>query len=116
MVQCVNGVARRLLLRLSSQAPARQHVVEQNQAVLPDSRQNQFIVGVVFRFGRVNEREVEGQAGFEPLQRRDRWAEAKLDAVLDTGLRPITLRYARPFLAFVNAYKPSAARQRARDA
>src|SRR5260370_28362301 len=116
MVQLINCPARGLRHRFSSEATVPQHVVEQNQTVLPDSRQHQFIVGVVFGLGRVNGSEVEGQGGFEGLEGRDGGADMQLDAVPDAGFEPIALSYAGPFLAVVEADKPSIRRQTTRDA
>src|SRR6266498_1970059 len=64
-VQRVKGAGASVLDRFNGDLAVVEHVIEENQAIGADARQNQFVVCVVFSFVGINEREIESKTWFE---------------------------------------------------
>ena len=87
----------------SPEASAPKHVVEENQPVLPNAWQEQFVIGIVFGFVGIDESKVEPEVAIQLLQGRNGGAEPQLNFVFNAGLRPVYAGDAGPFLTLVDA-------------
>ena len=65
MVQSIDGQSGCLLDRFADEFPGPKHIVEQDETVLPDAGQDQFVIRLVLRLVGIDEDKVEGQSGLE---------------------------------------------------
>src|SRR6185369_13727187 len=87
-IQCVNRIARLIINRPGAKSSTPQHIVEQNDSILPHSWQDQLVIILILSFLRIDKGKVKRDTCLELLQNSDRLPKAQLDPVLDACQRP----------------------------
>ena len=68
LIEGIDGTAGRFLDGRANDFARPEHVVEEDQSVLPDAGQEELVIRFVLRLVGIDENEIEGQAGFELAQ------------------------------------------------